>query len=87
MGEMTQDHEINDMCMVYLKVWLKIFMVELTSRISGRKPLVCGRNDTCTQSTLKWLCFMDIKMKNFYSDLFQRLNVGAFTRYVTFHKR
>ena len=30
---------------------------------------------------------MDIKMKNLYLDLFQRLTVGAFTRYVTFQKR
>ena len=33
---------------------------------------------TCTE--------MDIKMKNFYLDLFQSLNVGAFTGYVTFEK-
>ena len=54
---------------------------------NGGKPLVCGRNDACTQFTLKWLCFMDIEIKNFYLDLFQRFTVGAFTRYVTFHKR
>ena len=29
---------------------------------------------------------MDIKMKNFYLDLFQRFTVGKFTRYVTFKK-
>ena len=29
---------------------------------------------------------MDITMKNFYLDLFQRLNVVEFTRYVTFEK-
>ena len=84
---MTQDHEVNDMCISYLKFLLKNFMVEFTFKINGRKLLVCGRNDTCTQFTLKWLCFMDIKMKNFYLDPFQRLTVGAFTRYVTFHKR
>ena len=49
--------------------------------------LVCGRNDTCTYFTLNLSCFMDIKMKNFCLDPFQRLTVGAFTRYVTFHKR
>ena len=42
-----------------------------------------GRNDTCTRFSLKWLWFMDIKMKKFYLDLFQRLTVGEFTRYVT----
>ena len=30
---------------------------------------------------------MDIKMKNFYLDLLQRLAVGAFTGYDTFEKR
>ena len=29
---------------------------------------------------------MDITMKNLCLDLFQRLNVGEFTRYVTFEK-
>ena len=41
-------------------------LCRITSKINGRNPLVCGRKDTCTQFTLKWLCFMDIKMKNFY---------------------
>ena len=45
-----------------------------------------GRNDTCTLFALKWLWFMDIKMKNFYLDMFQRLAVGEFTGYVTFKK-
>ena len=62
-------------------------MVEFTSKINGRKPLVSGIHDTFTQFTLNWLCFMDIKMKNFYLDLFQRLTVGPFTRYFTFQKR
>ena len=46
-----------------------------------------GRNDTCTRFTIEWWWFMDIKMKNFYLDLFQRLTAGAFTGYVTFEKR
>ena len=63
--------------------------------INGIKPMthalkfalrVYGRNETCTRFALKWLWFMDIKMKKLYLDLFQRLTVGAFTRYVTFHK-
>ena len=29
---------------------------------------------------------MDITMKNFYLDFFQRLTIGAFTGYVTFEK-
>ena len=29
---------------------------------------------------------IDITMKNFYLDMFQRLTVGAFTGYVTFEK-
>ena len=45
------------------------------------------RNDTCTQSALKWFWLMDIKMNNFYLDMFQRLTVGEFTGYITFHKR
>ena len=48
---------------------------------------VYGRNDTCTRFSLKWLWFMDIKMKNLYLDLLQILTVGAFTRYLTFQKR
>ena len=45
-----------------------------------------GINDTCTHFSLEWLRFMDMKMKNFYLDLLQRLTVGAFTKYVTFEK-
>ena len=65
------------MYMVCFKVFLKSLWEKWHMNV---------RNDTCTRFALKWFSLMDIKMKNFYLDLFQRLTVGEFTRYVTFEK-
>ena len=68
--------------------YMKVFQEGLSLHVHYLKlvKFVFMMNGTCTYFTLE-LCFMDIKMKNFYLDPFQRLTAGAFTRYVTFHKR
>ena len=45
-------------------------------KVNGRKLRIYGRNGTCTNFSLKWLWFMDIKMRNYYLDMLQRLIVG-----------